>query len=107
MTSTGRQIEQRSAVAEIVATSNATVQARVALLAIEDRMPDVLEGWHRMSFPPGINVAKQIAIVNTNLEAMGRAPLGQIGVAEIESVCAAAHTPEAIAAYREAMEQAV
>lgn len=91
-------IEKKTIIDQIEITRNGTVQVRLGLLLVEDGT-EIDSKWHRTAFPPGHDVAAQIAAVNEHLVQMGKTEVSVEDSARITTVCTQTWTPEVIAAY--------
>lgn len=97
-------IEKKTIIDQIEITRNGTVQMRFGLLLLEGRA-EIDSKWHRTCFPPGHDVAAQIAAVNSHLAQMGKPPVSTEDAAYIAAMCAQAWTPEVVAAYQASQTQ--
>ena len=97
-------IEKKTILDQIEITRNGTVQVRFGLLILEDEQ-EIDSKWHRTAFPPGHDVAAQIAAVNAHLAQMGKWPVSEADAAHITAMCTQAWTPEVVAAYQASQTQ--
>lgn len=96
---------QRTIIDQIEITSGGVIGIRFAKQIVDAADGSVkATAWHRTVVPPGTDPMEQIAVVNTNLEAMDEARVDASKdelVKMLPAVVALAHTPEKIAKYQE------
>lgn len=97
-------IEKKTIIDQIEITRNSTVQVRLGLLLIEDGQ-EIDCKWHRTAFPPGQDIAAQIAAVNAHLAQMGKELVSEADAAYITAMCTQAWTPEVVTAYQSSQTQ--
>jgi len=67
--------------------------------SVSVRITKQAQGYHRTLIPPGGDVARQLAMVNTHLEAMGENPITPEQIREVEMYAKTAWTPEVLSNY--------
>lgn len=96
-------IEKRTIVEQVEVLGSGIIQVRLAFLLAEGNEVYARD-VHRISIPPGTDVAAQCAAVNRNLASLKKETITEADIAKIKAHAQLAHTPEAIAAYKAASE---
>lgn len=97
-------IEKRTVIDQIEVARDGTVQLRFGLLLIEDGV-EIHNHPHRETIAPGDDVTAALAAINAGIttdETLRAAPIDAARIPLLKDICALAHTPEVVRAYRDA-----
>lgn len=98
-------IERKTVIDQIEIARGGTIYIRFALLLVEDGN-ELSSQWHRTAIAPGGDVDKQIASVEADITtrpSLRASAVDREKIPLLKSVCRLVHTPDVIAAYKEAM----
>lgn len=88
-------IEQKTVIDQIEIRRDGTIQIRLALLLVDGEQ-ELARQWHRTAVEPGASVDAQLAVVNTHLQAMGKAQLDDSGTDKLKQIAQLVHTQEVV-----------
>jgi hypothetical protein len=94
-------IEKKTVFSQVECTKDGTTQIRFEKQIVDNGNVIAME-YHRTVLDPGVNLAEQLALVNTHLATMGYPPAPADVVARVQAIVGVEHTPERIAAFRAA-----
>lgn len=90
---------------QIEILADGTAQIRFRKLIVEDG-ETILDQWHRMAVPPGVDIAAQVKAVHKHMASpdMGAyPPMSDDDTGWVQALCDAAHTPEVVDAFTKNM----